>query len=505
MPVEAAIELVKAEKERIVASCLSSVEGGYEPAIFEVEREIQWTPSCRFPEGVRIVDTQGLNQYLPGDLAQIIQASPQKRTSDLVLEWLHKTIRGQHLLWQYRRCDAAIWLLHASKSQSNATRTIFPLFAGFGKKAIMVVTNIDRLPSESDRNKVFADVDRTYGDWLEARIPLDGKSALRAALLRDLDGEEKSGLSHLRKAIYKICVEDGIRTRAIGLYNALRVTEKDLRQALTTYHAEISMTVDRLNSYWAVVEQKGAQLCRDVETEIHAREVEGLSSLDARISNVGLWDNGDSADSKVGFAQLASELQLAAQGSLRNAERELHTCVREVNETRFELPRFDSRGNKAGTAISTTLSVTLRRFQLRIPRVYIEMGRAWGTMVITVMEWLVGLFNSEMRRRAEKEREDERQRRRAEVRAVCYPEWERLAMKMKSDARYEITTAVGEIQMGLVEVAEKLSKAEGESLEKTADRLRCKLESRVVTPILASRMVAAFRVANRMKFEDAGK
>jgi septin family protein len=127
-------KLLKDEVERGIS------DPHYPPAIFEVEEEIPWTPTSPFPENVRIVDTQGLGQDLPESLRRFLKQDSNQLSSEIVLKTMSEDLRGRHLLWQYRRCDAALWLLRAGSSQSAVTKTLFNTFSSYGKKTILIVT-----------------------------------------------------------------------------------------------------------------------------------------------------------------------------------------------------------------------------------------------------------------------------------------------------------------------------------------------------------------------------
>jgi GTP-binding protein EngB required for normal cell division len=165
VPVEVARRLVAEEADRA-----KKTRDLYKPAIFEFEQEIRWTPSSPFPERVRIVDTQGLNQQLPEDMLPFILANDGKNTSEKVVSRLNQHVRGRHMLWQYRRCDAVLWLLRANQIQSAATKALFDVFSAYGKKTLLVVTRIDE-SQPRDHQRILQSAEDLYRNRVDGIVP----------------------------------------------------------------------------------------------------------------------------------------------------------------------------------------------------------------------------------------------------------------------------------------------------------------------------------------------
>ncbi|PSH02764.1 MAG: hypothetical protein CXZ00_15680 [Acidobacteria bacterium] len=64
----------------------------YTPCILEIERELPWKPSALFPEGVRLVDTQGLNQIFDDDVLKESEPLDGKSSAQLFDNWMARPV-----------------------------------------------------------------------------------------------------------------------------------------------------------------------------------------------------------------------------------------------------------------------------------------------------------------------------------------------------------------------------------------------------------------------------
>jgi hypothetical protein len=361
VPVEVARRLVAEEADRA-----KKTRDLYKPAIFEFEQEIRWTPSSPFPERVRIVDTQGLNQQLPEDMLPFILANDGKNTSEKVVSRLNQHVRGRHMLWQYRRCDAVLWLLRANQIQSAATKALFDVFSAYGKKTLLVVTRIDE-SQPRDHQRILQSAEDLYRNRVDGIVPVNGRLALEGAkkraseMRKAREMEDASGLSALRAQIHDLCVVRGLQTKAIGLYNSLHATESDLRNALALFLGRLTETIRQLERHKECVKKIAVDSVALLDSELAAAAKAAKEKLDRNVSSINFLDNGPSADRKVAFNSICTSYQENANKALKKGEAEILKVVDQMQKAPYALPVFDPRGNLSGESVSVKAASLILR------------------------------------------------------------------------------------------------------------------------------------------------
>ena len=389
LPIARAHELLAREAE-----IARRLKGPYSGAILELEEEIPWSPSSPFPERVRIVDTQGLNQQLPGDLAEVLSHSHQGKTPNHVVKWLHQSVRGRHLLWQYRRCDAVLWLLHATEVQSAATNVLFPIFSAYGKKTVLVITHVDRL-RPAERSAVISCARPLYEHRTDAIVAVSAKLALEGRPREA--AEESSGLKELRGVIDRLCVVDGLRTRAVGMYNALRATERDLRDALAAYRSDVEKILGHLADHRRHLDDLKRTALGSFENEVDAAAARFRVSLDARIRMIGLTSGAEDADRTIGFSALCLDFQRGVQAAVGDAERAIGDLVREMQREPYALPAFDAKGRRSGTTLSVQAAISFKRYAIRFVDAHVSLDRQYFAPLLSWLKTLLGVFSKRAR------------------------------------------------------------------------------------------------------------
>ena len=332
----------------------------YTPAILEIERELLWTESSQFPEGVRLVDTQGLNQIFDDDL--LLQASKLdvNSSAELFESWMASSPRARHLDWQFRRCDAVLWLVSAQKPNPGATRAALRYLSKYGKAIIIAVTQIDRVQGGvGSREEVLTEVRENFGRYTPHVIPINARHAMESSLAGDKEGIKESGLDDLVRTLKGVFLEDAALVRGISQYLAVKTTEDQMRRATLEMVNTLRTTQDRLeklrqNARQAESNQKATGRCA-----IQSAAAVQLSSMNRRVGEIGLLDDSTSALKIVDSGTARSQMETTVDAVRTIVELGLAELFREIQQERFELPSFDADGQPFGASVSATMRATL--------------------------------------------------------------------------------------------------------------------------------------------------
>jgi hypothetical protein len=500
VPVEVALRLVAEEAERA-----KRTKDGYELAIFEIEQEIRWTPSSPFPERVRIVDTQGLNQQLPGNMLPFILANDGKNTGEKVVNRLNQSVRGRHMLWQYRRCDAVLWLLRANKIQSAATKALFDVFSAYGKKTLLVVTRIDEILPR-DQQRILKTAQELYRNRVDGILPVNGKLALQGALKRAsemnkaLEMEDASGLSALRAQIHDLCVVRGLQTKAIGLYNSLRATESDLRNALAQFLERLTETIRQLEGHKECVRKIGVDSVALLESELAAAANSAKERLNRNVGSISFWDDGPSADRKVAFNSLCTSYQEEGNKALKKGGAEILKVVNQMQKAPYALPVFDPRGNLAGESISVKAAINLQQVPLQIENIHIELDRSiLAALAQLALEKIAPWLPDKMRIWLEAQNQGKLDQIHLSIHTQCDPHLKRLITKREAKIKPELNKAIKSLDSAVKNVEERLKSVEHEPLAQTRSRLEAMLAETAVKSAVGFQSVSAFRALARRR------
>jgi len=498
VPLEIARGLLVEEASRVKKS-----QGLYKPAIFELEQEIHWTRASPFPERVRIVDTQGLNQQLPDDLQQYVLKEAGRNTADKVVSRLNQTVRGRHMLWQYRRCDAALWLLRADSIQSAATNALFNVFSAYGKKTLLVVTRLDEI-SPNDHKRIMRVAEQSYGSRVDGIVAVNGKQALEGALkrtrevgrARELEGT--SGMTTLREQIHDLCVVRGLQTKAIGLYNSLRATESDLRKALKQFSDKLETTIHLLEEHKQSANKMGKDSMSHLESELAKAGSSARADLDQRVRSIGFWDGAANADEKIAFHSVCVKYQDDANKALKEKDAELKKLMAQLQATPYALPVFDPLGNRAGESLSVKaivdlkqLSIQIRELRLKLDRSIIDSMEGYFLDIVSILpRWLLPDAVYYGIKREHQRKLDEINER---VHKQCDPALNDLIVSSEKKIKEEFRQGIKKIEDAIQRVEEKLTSVEREPLKLTKKRLEEMLTDRAMKSTIAYQSVSVFQ------------
>ena len=494
VPLDVARSLLAEESGRVRKS-----KELYKPAIFELEEEILWTPASPFPEQVRIVDTQGLNQQLPEDLQQSLLMGGGKNTAEKVINRLNQHVRGRHMLWQYRRCDAALWLLRATKIESAATNALFDVFSAYGKKTLLIVTHIDAV-SPRDYERIMRVAEESYRNRVDAIVPVNGKQALEGALKRTGEKnvarklEDASGLSALRSQINDLCVVRGLQTKVVGLYNALRATESDLRRALTHFLKKLSTAISRLEEHRQAARDIAKVAVSNLNCDLTAAASTARSKLHQNIQSIGFWDNGSDADEKMAFRQICAMYQQEANSVLKKREGEINELAARLQKAPYALPVFDPLGNQAGESVTVKAVVSLKQMVIQMKDLHVHLDRSILDGLADPILWIGEmLLPKSMCEGIREERQRKRERIYCSIHIQCDPKLENLIKDSEKTIKEEFRQGIKNVESAIGRVEERLASVEREPLPQTRIRLEAMLAERAMKSALAFHGVSAFR------------
>ena len=291
---EVAEQILKEEAARLD-------RGAYAPAVYEAERDHRKTDLCIFPSGVRIVDTQGLDQLFPDDLQQLGRNSEDPDITRRLLDWMSNTPRGKHLEWQFRRCDAVLWCVNAKRIGSAATEASMKYFSSYSKKIVIALTNVDLVVKrDGDIDRLLQKAQQKYGHFARAILPINGQLALDSAMVRDESGIQKSGLAQLAEMLTQVCVADASKTRSTSRYLGLRQTETQFRNALFTLETELSKLAIKFQSDIDTSNREMSREAQALNRWLDAQIEPHTSTVVSQIHMIDLSDDRNSCIQKMG-------------------------------------------------------------------------------------------------------------------------------------------------------------------------------------------------------------
>jgi hypothetical protein len=487
VPLSTAELIVSGEVERC-----NAINSKYTPAVVEIERQLRWTDQRLFRPGIRFVDTQGLDQQLPEDLKTIAQEQPGATTMDRFDQWIKHTPRGRHLDWQYRRCDAALWCVHAKRIGSAVSTASMQYFRKYGKKTVIALTNIDRF--REGLQTVLHKAEETYSGAADFIIPVSGKAALEASLRGDSPGLVNSGLRRLVETLIRLCVTEGSRNRIVSQYVSLRTTEAQLRQALRVFVAEIEATLGQLQTCRDSVRRTMRRVVDDIEQKLEASNRAQIAFVRKNLAGLELTDNGYSALVRMKPDDARTRHETEASQATRSALDVADLFARQLAAAAFRLPIFDADGKRAGDSVSvqTQLVAPIFRFERTDFQIQLE-GMFLKDVQLWWREKVLGWFSEAARNKAAAERSRLERERREDAARQFGTAWERYHSTMLAECRRGITSVFDEMLKAIDVVQRDLEQIEGEPLSATQTRLISVLGHICIPPAIVGTVVERVR------------
>lgn len=453
---------------------------GYAQAIFEIERAV-FAPRAAALGDLRVVDTQGLNQIFPAELEGIVAEAGT--ASGQLERWFRSTPRGQHLDWEYRRCDAAIWLAHARRPASAITSVAMEYFARYGKETLVVVSNVDSIEDLDERERVLRTIADRLGLPRARLVPLNGRMALRAVLDDDSAAADASGFRILVERLRDICSAKAVMVRNIGQFNALMKTAREQEDAVEELRKSIHELVGSFR-----VEQKAVDECEASDQRLVAEVVERatageLAAMLGRISSMR-WNAGaDEALAHIGTRVAQDAVASRVGDAIGGVARRAGEASEVLRKKKFSLPAFAADGAKDGVSRCVTISALPRQPSMPAASFALDL-RDWFD---ALAETLFGFFYSDEKKRA---LALERQ---AKAASQCVAQWEHYGTRVRESAARAVAQVHECLRAALRETKSELERVEGKMLETSLAELTDALARDPAPNVFVEAVVAAFR------------
>ena len=339
----------------------------YTPAILEIERQLHWDASSLFPEGVRLVDTQGLNQIFDDDLLERCADMESFDSEKEFDKWMSASPRGRHLDWQFRRCDAVLWLISAQKPSSGATRAALRYLSKYGKRTIIAVTQVDRVHGgKGQLDRVLAEIRTHFGEFGSEVLPINGKLAMESSVANDKneEGIRSSGLAHLVTRLRAVCLEDAGRVRALSQYVSLKTTEAQMRTAIGAMIADVEAVRERLAELRRQMEAKRKKETANVRNVVGGVGYDELRGLKSKVDSIGLMDDTASALAILQPDVARRNFENSARSSCILLRERLKDVSTVLKAQLFSLPSFDAEGRRDKTVVSAKFDAAMGNIEI---------------------------------------------------------------------------------------------------------------------------------------------
>lgn len=475
-------------------------EPGYEQAIYELERTVSAPRALRLGK-LRVIDTQGLNQLFPDELTS---ASTEDRTAvEQLSRWFRGSARGKHLEWEYRRCDAAIWLAHARRPASAITKVAMDWFARYGKETLVVVSNLDAFEDPQEAERVLESLAERSGVDRSSVIPVNGKRALQAVL----DGDEQlmveSGISALARRLEELYAEKGVAVRLRGQFNSLRKTQLDQERAARTLLDRVSETANAFARFHTRIDVAERAAANSVESAIEAAGTREERALLSRIARLVWNDSEGEALAKIAPSNSQDLLARDVGSALSAAAQHLSRLADELRQHKFSLPGFAADGGEAGITRSATIAglpkpvpLPASTFSLNLRGNWIAIGEAIGNKIDSFQEWL----GTEARIHDEQEMNRKAAERKAKAEEQCRTQWRTHVASVELLARRSVVEGHQVLRRALEDAQRDLEKVEGRPLRSSIEQLEVALQRAHVPNVFLEAVTDAFR----QRFGSAG-
>ena len=487
-------ELLNEELERL--DC-----GGYEPAIYEIERDIRRSRHTAFTNPIRVVDTQGLDQLFPDELKRSTQGLSEETTAERFIKWMSSSARGKHLEWQFRRCDAVLWCVNAKRIGSASTVASLRYFSEYAKKIIIALTNVDIAKSEGERLRLVETAAKKYSEHSSKIIPVNGLAAWNGVTANDPQLIEESGFKNLVQVLTDVCEIEGYKVRNMSRYSGLRHTESQYRLVLRTLASDY---IELQKKYESDKDRLATALARDREA-VYDAVVRTANSLKRevlnRLTSVEYRDDRATVDRK-----LAHQMEVARLSSLIREQIDKRVLPNVATQTQlttpYRLPAFDADGNRAGSTFSITPEPRASAISLDLPYFRFQLGDWFDNAV----DWLDEKFGSVVGGKvaSDQRRSQRLQERWDHIAAVFSSEWDRHVSVSREQARQETIRQYQTLSDAIDSVFERIEHHAGGAVSGALGWIQLALENRAVPPVFQARMLASLSGMQSGKLKSCG-
>jgi hypothetical protein len=463
-------------------------KGGYEPAIYEIEREIRRTSRTAFRGSVRVVDTQGLDQLFPDELKRATQGMADETTSERFIQWMNSSPRGKHLEWQFRRCDAVLWCVNAKRIGSASTVASLRYFSGYAKKIVIALTNVDIARNEGERTRLLEAAAKKYGMYSNKIIPINGLAAWNGVCANDDGLIGESGFGDLVKVLGDICEVEGIKVRNMSRYSGLRHTESQFRLALRALSGDYAELRKKLDSDKKRIAKS---LERDWETVSDAigRAANAVGrDVMARVALIEFRDDRSVVDVKLDHRTEVARLSSFVRGQIDRVVL-ANVAAQTRLTTEYRLPMFDADGKRSGSAFSISPEPRPSAVSVELPNFRFMLGDWFDNAVDWMDEkfgWVAGGKDASNQRRAQRLQE-----RWEHIADIFVSEWKRHVENALNQVKNETVRQYQTLHDAIEAVFARIEQHAGGSVLGAEQRIQIALEKMAVPPVFQSQMLLA--------------
>lgn len=476
--------------------------GGYEPAIYEIERDIHRSRRTAFTNPIRVVDTQGLDQLFPDDLKRSTQGLSENTTAERFIKWMNSSPRGKHLEWQFRRCDAVLWCVNAKRIGSASTVASLRYFSGYAKKIIIALTNVDIAKNEGERLRLVEAAAKKYSEFSNRIIPVNGLAAWNGVCEDDPHKIEESGFKNLVHVLTDVCEVEGYKVRNMARYSGLRHTERQYRLVLRTLANDY---IELQKKYKSDQDRMAKSLKRDSDAvgDAIVRTANSLArEVESRLTSIEFRDDRSTVDRKLGH-----QVEVARLSSFMREQIDKHVLPNVATQTQlttaYRLPAFDADGNRAGSTFAISPEPRASAISIELPYFNFQLGDWFDNAV----DWMDEKFG---RLVGGKEASDQRRAQRLQER------WEHIADVFSSEWRRHVNTSLEQVKQetfrqyqtlydAVESVFGRIEHHAGGSVSGALSRVQVALENIAVPQVFQAQMLASLSSMQSGKLKNRGR
>jgi len=473
-------------KNLVSQDVLKQEKGGYEQAIYEIERDIQNNASSHFKTEIRIVDTQGLDQIFPDDIKSTVSLH-ESSSRESCRNWMHDTPRGLHLDWQFRRCDTVLWCVNSKRLGSAATLEYLSYFSDYSKKIVIALTHIDIAKTEKSRDRLITKAQELYSQYSDTIIPINGKEAWESIINSDQDNSRKSGLSSLVENLIDICDRNGEKNRNISRYKGLRQTEKQYRNALDILRSDYISLEEKYSNDLELVNKNRDKTKKKILDFVKKRGSIILREMLAEIVQITIKDDLNDVEHKL---KINSKSRTFRDYIFLIMDQYLLPEINLLDDriTPYQIPSFDADGERAGYIMSHYVDACEINMVIILPTPQLQSSSTWDKFADFFDSWIV-MFSDEAIRRKQN-RVNKLQK---EISTDLKISWdifledvEKIIVR-ESDRQFENLTD------SIDQVMNKITRDVGDTLPQTINKIDSSLSGVAVPNIFISKLLKTFK------------
>ncbi len=409
-------------------------------------------------------------------------------TEERFFQWMNGSPRGKHLEWQFRRCDAVLWCVNAKRIGSASTVASMRYFAGYAKKIVIALTNVDIARNEGERSRLLEAATKKYGMYSTRIVPVNGLAAWNGISGGDEDQLGESGFKDLVHVLGDICDVKGIKVRNMSRYLGLRHTESQFRLALKAlsedygtlqkkYELDKARIVRSLEKDWEAVSDAIARTGNTI-----ARGVQG------RIYSIEFRNDRAEVDRKLDHHTEVARLSFFARSQIEKVVL-MNVAAQTRLITEYRLPAFDADGKRSGNKFSIAPEPPTAAISIGIPIFQFVLGDWFDNAVDWMDEkfgWTVGGSDASKQRRAQRLQE-----RWEHINNVFEAEWSRYSENTLAQAKKETVRQYQTLLDAIEAVFARIEQHAGGSVSGADQKIRVALERLAVPPVFESQMLTA--------------